>query len=43
MTRSKKLFLIIAAVFLIIIVLISYDFARKTSFPGPKSPKETTP
>jgi hypothetical protein len=41
MDRSKKLFLIIAAVFLIIIVLIGVDFARRTSFPGVKNSQTT--
>jgi hypothetical protein len=39
MSRSKKVFLVIAAIFLAIIALIVYDFSRKTTFPGPKSPK----
>ncbi|HMJ68504.1 MAG TPA: hypothetical protein VK508_06400 [Cyclobacteriaceae bacterium] len=38
MKRSRKIFLIIAAAFLVIVGMISYDFARKTTFPGPKSP-----
>jgi hypothetical protein len=37
MKRSKKIFLILAVAFLGIIGVISYDFARKTTFPGPKS------
>jgi len=37
MTRSKKIFLIIAAAFLIIVALIAIDFSRKTTFPGKKA------
>lgn len=36
MSRSKKVFLILAAVFLVIVAIIAYDFAQKTTFPGPK-------
>lgn len=36
MARSKKIFLILAAVFLAIVLYISYDIATKTTFPGSK-------
>ncbi len=36
MKRSKKIFLIIAIIFLIIILAVSYDISRKTTFPGSK-------
>lgn len=37
MNRSKKIFLIIAVTFFVVIAVISYDIARKTTFPGSKS------
>lgn len=36
MTRSKKIFLILAIIFLIIILAVSYDISRRTTFPGSK-------
>jgi hypothetical protein len=36
MTRSKKIFLGLAAVFLAIVGVVSYDFGRRTTFPGSK-------
>lgn len=41
MSRSKKIFLILAAIFMIIMMMIGYDIARKTTFPG-TSKKENT-
>lgn len=41
MSRSKKVFLIVAAVFLVIIALVVYDFAQKTTFPGSKKTNST--
>jgi hypothetical protein len=41
MTRSKKIFLIVAAVFLIIVGLVVMDFARKTTFPGKKTKQQS--
>jgi hypothetical protein len=41
MTRSKKIFVIIAAVFLIIVVLVVMDFSRKTTFPGKKAKQDS--
>jgi hypothetical protein len=40
MSRQKKIFLIIAAIFLALLLYASYDIARRTTFPGQK--KETT-
>ena len=34
--KNKKVFLIIAAIFLIIVILVSIDIARRTTFPGSK-------
>jgi len=34
MARSKKIFLILAAIFLIIMIIIGFDIARRTTFPG---------
>jgi hypothetical protein len=37
MNRNKKIFLFFAAIFFLIIAAVSYDMARKTTFPGSKS------
>lgn len=37
MKKSKKLFLILAIIFLGIIIYISIDIASRTTFPGSKS------
>jgi hypothetical protein len=37
MSRSKKIFLSIAVVFLIMLAYASYDISSRTSFPGSKS------
>jgi len=34
MNRSKKIFLVFAGIFLVIIVIIGYDITRRTTFPG---------
>lgn len=36
MTRSKKIFLIIAALFLFLLIYVSYDIGSRTTFPGSK-------
>ncbi|WP_199856444.1 hypothetical protein [Lunatibacter salilacus] len=36
MTKNKMIFLILGAIFLIIIGLIGWDMSRKTTFPGSK-------
>lgn len=36
MKRSKKIFLIIAALFLVIMIAIGYDINRRTTWPGAK-------
>ncbi|AMQ57014.1 hypothetical protein [Algoriphagus sanaruensis] len=36
MTKSKKIFLALFVVFMIIILYISYDISRRTTFPGSK-------
>jgi hypothetical protein len=36
MSLSKKIFLIIAVIFVILLVYASYDISRKTTFPGSK-------
>lgn len=41
MSRSKKVFLVIAALFLVILALVIADFSRKTTFPGSKKPNFT--
>lgn len=34
MSKSKKIFLILSAIFLIILLIIAYDMAKRTTFPG---------
>lgn len=34
MKKSKRLFLLIAAIFLGLILYLSYDISRRTTFPG---------
>jgi hypothetical protein len=36
LNKNKKIFLIVAAVFLIIVILVSIDIASRTTFPGSK-------
>jgi hypothetical protein len=36
MTRSKKIFLLAAFVFAVLLIYVSYDIGRRTSFPGSK-------
>lgn len=36
MTRSKKIFAAIAAIFALLLIYASYDISRKTTFPGSK-------
>ncbi|HEY5744795.1 MAG TPA: hypothetical protein VIU12_01855 [Chryseolinea sp.] len=37
MSRGKKIFVILAIVFVILLAYASYDISRKTTFPGSKS------
>ena len=44
MTRSKKIFVALGALFFIFLLVLIYDISRKTTFPGPKSrPKKEAP
>ncbi|MBI1770359.1 MAG: hypothetical protein HYR67_18470 [Bacteroidetes bacterium] len=36
MSRSKKIFVILAVVFLLLLFYASYDISRRTTFPGSK-------
>ncbi|WP_198675380.1 hypothetical protein [Pleomorphovibrio marinus] len=36
MKRNKLIFLILAVIFLLIILAVSWDMARQTTFPGAK-------
>lgn len=36
MNKQKKVFLFIAAIFLLIILFIAYDMSTRTTFPGSK-------
>lgn len=49
MKKSKKLFLVLAGLFILVILYISYDIASKTTYPGSKgnlkeriAPSDTT-
>lgn len=37
MNRSKKIFLVFVVIFFLIIAVVSYDMAKRTTFPGSKS------
>ena len=37
MSRGKKIFVLLAVVFAILLAYASYDISRKTTFPGSKS------
>ncbi len=41
MSRSKKIFLLLAAIFFIILLIFSYDISRKTAFPGSTKKEKT--
>ena len=34
MKRSKKIFLLVALIFLLIVLYVSYDISQRTTFPG---------
>lgn len=36
MSRQKKLFVVLAAIFVILLIILSYDISRRTTFPGSK-------
>jgi len=36
MSRQKKLFALLAGVFVILLIFVSYDISRRTTFPGSK-------
>ena len=36
MKRSKKIFVLVAVLFIAAILVVGYDISRKTSFPGSK-------
>jgi hypothetical protein len=37
MKRSKKIFLALSAIFLIIMMIIGYDLSQRTTFPGSRT------
>lgn len=43
MSRSKKIFLLIAAIFLLIVLYIGYDIATRTTFPRTEVPRTEVP
>jgi len=43
MSRSKKIFVAFAIVFLLFLVYVSYDISTRTTFPGSNPPSETLP
>ena len=36
MTRQKKWFGVLAAIFVMLLIFVSYDISRRTTFPGSK-------
>jgi hypothetical protein len=36
MTRSKKIFFVAAGIFILLLIYVSYDIGKRTSFPGSK-------
>lgn len=40
MQRSKKIFLLLTAIFFLILLLLAVDFSRKTTFPGHRQTTE---
>jgi len=36
MSKSKKIFLVIAAIFFVLLIYASYDISSRTTFPGSK-------
>ncbi len=34
MSRSKKIFVLIAVIFILLLLYVSYDFSTRTTFPG---------
>lgn len=40
MKRSKKIFLVVAAIFIVIVLVIAYDISQRTTFPGQKPEKK---
>jgi hypothetical protein len=36
MSRSKKIFLLIAGIFFLLLLYVSYDISKRTTFPGSK-------
>ena len=43
MSKGKKIFLLLAAVFLAMLFYASYDFAKKTTFPGSRDKNNSGP
>ena len=42
MNQSKKIFIVIAMIFLLLLLLLSIDISRRTTFPG-NSQKDNAP
>ena len=42
MKKSKKLFLLIAALFFVVLIIVGIDISQRTTFPGSKSRFEET-
>lgn len=40
MKRSKKIFLVLSAIFLIMMMIIGYDLSQRTTFPGEREGSE---
>ena len=39
MKRSKKIFLVVALIFIVLVLFVAYDISQRTTFPGQKREK----
>lgn len=39
MKRSKKIFLAVSLIFIVVVLLVAYDISQRTTFPGQKPDK----
>lgn len=43
MKKSKKIFLVVALIFILLVLVIAYDISQRTTFPGQKPATEMKP
>lgn len=39
MKRSKKIFLVVALIFIVLVLVVAYDISQRTTFPGQNKEK----